>query len=128
ASRLPLRDVQTRPLRHYDLRFRSRSRIALAATAVTPWGPVRIFNTHLDTRLNTQERLKQLEPVVGDSAAFGGPGIIGGDFNSNSFHWLGHVLPVPALHSQAYGVHEFMQRERFQTALSTRDPTFDYLG
>src|SRR5215831_13963831 len=49
-SRYPLRDVRVRPLPRYDLVFHSRSRFALLATADTPWGPVRIVNTHLDTR------------------------------------------------------------------------------
>jgi endonuclease/exonuclease/phosphatase family metal-dependent hydrolase len=127
-SRFPLHDVRVSALKRFDLRYHSRSRFVLAATADSPWGPVRVFNTHLDTRLNTRERLQQLEPVLRDSAEFDGPRIIGGDFNSNSFYWIGHILPLPAFRSQAYGVQDFMVRNGFRTAGSVSEPTFDYLG
>lgn len=127
-SRFPLRDSRTRPLKRFDLRFRSRSRIALAATADSPWGPIRIFNAHLDTRLNAAERLDQLEPVVADSAEFPFPRIVGGDFNSNGFRWIGHVLPVPTMRSQAEAIREFMTRKGFRSGVSAAGPTFDYLG
>jgi len=127
-SRFPLRDIHIRNLRPYDLRFRSRSRFALMATADTPWGPLRLHDTHLDTRLNTRDRLAQLEPVVSDSARFHGPRVVGGDFNSNSFYWVEHVLPVPFIRSQAHGVEEFMTRSGFRNALPKIATTFDYLG
>jgi endonuclease/exonuclease/phosphatase family metal-dependent hydrolase len=126
-SRYPLRDVRVQPLQRFDLRYRSRTRIALAATADSPWGPVRIFNAHLDTRLNTADRLAQLQPVLQASAEFQGPTIVGGDFNSNSFYWLEHVLPLPG-RSQARGVETFMTRHGFRTALPLGETTFDYLG
>jgi len=127
-SRYPLKDVRVRALKRYNLGYRSRSRIALSATAASPWGPVRIVNTHLDTRLNTNERLEQLEPVIRDSAEFAGARIIGGDFNSNAFQWIGHMLPAPAFRSQAYGVQQFMTQQGFRSAVSARETTFDYLG
>jgi endonuclease/exonuclease/phosphatase family metal-dependent hydrolase len=127
-SRYPLRDVQVRPLQRFNLHFRSRSRMVLAATADSPWGPVRILNTHLDTRLNAKERLEQLEPVLRESAAFEGPRIIGGDFNSNRFYWIARAFPIPALRSQAYDVHDFMVRKGFRTAGSPSETTFDWLG
>jgi endonuclease/exonuclease/phosphatase family metal-dependent hydrolase len=127
-SRFPLRDIRTRALPRHDLRFRSRSRIALAATTDSPWGAVRIFNTHLDTRLNPSDRLEQLDPVVRDSAEFAGPRIIGGDFNSNGFRWIGNVLPTPAPGSQAAAVRDFMTRRGFHSASPADEPTFDYLG
>jgi endonuclease/exonuclease/phosphatase family metal-dependent hydrolase len=127
-SRYPLRDVHVQPLKRFDLRYRSRTRIALAATADSPWGPVRIFNAHLDTRLNTAQRLEQLQPVLQASADFHGPQIIGGDFNSNGFYWVEHVLPLPALRSQAHGVQEFMVRNGYHTSIPAGKTTFDYLG
>lgn len=127
-SRFPLRDVRIRALKSYDLRFRSRTRFALAATADTPSGPVRLSNTHLDTRLNTADRIAQLEPVVRDSVEFQGRRIVGGDFNSNPFYWWEHVLPLPAIRSQAYGIGEYMTRHGFQTAVPHAATTFDYLG
>ena len=127
-SRFPLRDVQIHALKPYNLHFHSRTRLALSATADTPWGPVRLSDTHLDTRLNTTDRLAQLDPVVRDSAAFAGRRILGGDFNSNPFYWVERVLPLPAIRSQAYAVEEFMTRNGFQTAIPESAATFDYLG
>jgi endonuclease/exonuclease/phosphatase family metal-dependent hydrolase len=126
-SRFPLRDVKVRTLKAYDLGFHSRSRFALEATADTPMGDVRIFNAHLDTRLNTEDRLAQLEAVVRDSQGFHGRTIVGGDFNSNRFYWLGHVLPIPA-RPQARGVDDYMTRLGFRTPLPVAATTFDYLG
>jgi len=48
-SRFPLRDVRTRPLKRFDLKFHSRERFVLSATADTPWGPLDIEDLHLDT-------------------------------------------------------------------------------
>jgi endonuclease/exonuclease/phosphatase family metal-dependent hydrolase len=127
-SRYPLTDVRVRPLRAYDLGFRSRKRLALAATAQTPWGEVRVFNTHLDTRLNARDRLEQLEPVIRDGAAFKGPRIVGGDFNSNGFYWLFRMLPLPAMRAQTSYVQEFMSAAGFTSAVPLLQSTFDYLG
>jgi endonuclease/exonuclease/phosphatase family metal-dependent hydrolase len=127
-SRFPLRNIQIRELKRFDLLFRTRSRYALLATAETPWGPLRLSNAHLDTRLNTRDRLSQLEPVVQESASFNGPGIIGGDFNSNPFYWIGHVLPVPGVRSQAQDVSEYMTKHGFLSALSKPATTFDHMG
>jgi endonuclease/exonuclease/phosphatase family metal-dependent hydrolase len=121
-SRYPLSEVQIRALKPFDLRFHSRKRFALLATAVTPWGPVRLVDVHLDTRLNLANRLEQLEPVMRDTAA---RRIIAGDFNSNPFYWVEHVLPLPALHSQAAGIHQFMTRSGFRTSIGDSATTHD---
>jgi endonuclease/exonuclease/phosphatase family metal-dependent hydrolase len=127
-SRFPLREVRTRALNHFDLRFHSRTRFALSATADTPWGPVRLDDVHLDTRLNARDRLAQLEPVVRDSARFAARRIVAGDFNSNPFYWIEHIVPLPALPSQAVAVEAFMKKQGFATAISESETTFDYLG
>jgi endonuclease/exonuclease/phosphatase family metal-dependent hydrolase len=127
-SRYPIRDVRVRPLGNYDLRFHTRKRFAIAATVDLPGGAVRIFNTHLDTRLNAADRLAQLAPVIRDSAGFAGPAVIGGDFNSNGFYWIGRVMPLPAVRSQAKDVQDYMTRAGFQTGIPAGETTFDYLG
>ena len=127
-SRYPLRDVKVRSLGSYDLRFHTRARFAIAATVEAPGGPVRVFNTHLDTRLNAADRLAQLAPVLRDSTGFSGPAVIGGDFNSNSFYWIGRVLPLPAARSQARDIEDYMKRAGFQTGTPAAQTTFDYLG
>ncbi|HTM48991.1 MAG TPA: endonuclease/exonuclease/phosphatase family protein [Bryobacteraceae bacterium] len=127
VSRFPLHDVETKALKRYDLRFRSRSRIVLAATMDTPWGPVRVVNTHLDTRVNAAQRLEQLQPVIHSASQFKGPRIVGGDFNSNPFYWVANVIPFPALRSQALEVNDFMTGNGFRSAVPVSKTTFDYL-
>jgi endonuclease/exonuclease/phosphatase family metal-dependent hydrolase len=124
-SRYPLRDVHVRSLRKYNLVYRSRSRFALTATADTPWGPVRIVNTHLDTRVNAADRLAQLDDAVRNTDR--GATIVGGDFNSNWFYWIQHVLPLPA-RSQSRSVEAFMTRAGYSSAIPSSATTFDWLG
>jgi len=54
--------------------------------------------------------------------------LVGGDFNSNGFYWLGHVVPVPALRSQAERVWRHMRTRGFTCTLAPSVGTFDYLG
>ena len=48
VSRYPITDVQVMQLKACDLRFRCRSRLALAGTVRTPWGDVRAWNVYVD--------------------------------------------------------------------------------
>jgi endonuclease/exonuclease/phosphatase family metal-dependent hydrolase len=127
-SRFPLTERHSRTLKAYNLKFHSRTRLALAVTLQTPDGPVRITNAHLDTRLNAEDRLQQLSPVVEDSVRYSMPRIVGGDWNSNDFYWLANLLPVPWLRSQVKEIEAYMKRRGYQTPIPTAWPTFDHLG
>jgi endonuclease/exonuclease/phosphatase family metal-dependent hydrolase len=126
-SRFPLRDIRVRQLKNVNLVFRSRKRIALCATIDTPYGAVRVINTHLDTRINPRERLEQLGPALEDAAAFEGPVIIGGDLNTNDMQWVSHVVPVPYPGWQAAAVRKLMLERGFMTPFELRRATFDHL-
>jgi endonuclease/exonuclease/phosphatase family metal-dependent hydrolase len=126
-SRYPISDRSVRALKKCDLRFRSRERFALAVTVLTPAGPVRIWNVHLDTRINSIERLEQLAPVLVDARAVPGPKIIGGDFNTNSFYWLGNVLPLPWVEDQGESIRRHMSAAGFTAPFQAGRATFDYL-
>lgn len=95
VSKYPLRDVRTKRLKACDLRFSCRIRFALTAEVMSPAGPVRVWNAHLDTRINAGERLEQLQPVIDEAAASEIATVIGGDFNTNELRWLGNVVPFP---------------------------------
>ena len=127
-ARAPLTDVQILRLPQYDLAFHTRHRFAIAATAITSEGPVRVYNAHLDTRLNATDRIAQIAPVLDAAAAEKAPTLIGGDFNSNNFYWIGHVLPLPSLRPQTLGVWDAMTARGFRSTLSPATGTFDYLG
>lgn len=117
VSRYPLEEVRIKRLKACDLRFRDRKRFAIAATVRTPWGGVRVWNAHLDTRINAQERLEQLKPVIDEAARYRGPRLIGGDFNTNDFYWLNNVVPFPAGPSHGTLIRSAMLRHGFETPL-----------
>lgn len=112
-SRFPLADIEVLPLPQFNLHYNTRRRIALAATVRIGRARLRIYNLHLDTRLNSGDRLEQLRPVVEAARAQPlRPVVIGGDFNTNRFRWAFHVFPViPS--GQAGAVDEFMQSQGF---------------
>jgi endonuclease/exonuclease/phosphatase family metal-dependent hydrolase len=127
-SRYPLHDITTHKLKACNLRFRSRHRIGLAATADSPFGPVRIIDAHLDTRINTADRLAQLEPLLAESKAFSGPRLIGGDMNTNDMYWIGNVAPVPRLGGHSQAIETFMKQHGFATPFGKCGSTFPSLG
>jgi endonuclease/exonuclease/phosphatase family metal-dependent hydrolase len=127
-SRVPIADVQVMPLEYHKLRFRSRCRIALAATVATSHGPVRVTNVHLDTRINGQTRLAQLAPVFAATAQWQGPQIIGGDFNTVNIHWRDTMWPFPYTDDQANAVRTAMADRGFSTPLGEGRPTLKLLG
>lgn len=117
-SRYPLHDAKILPLPRFDLGARTRRRIALAATVDIAGRPLRLYNVHLDTRINTADRLEQLRPVLEAARQEKvGDVIIGGDFNTNPFRWLFNRLPI-FRSDQAGAVDEFMQEHGFRTPLA----------
>ena len=114
-SRFPLDGARAIELPRNELVIRSRRRIALAATAALGDRLVRLIVVHLDTRINAARRLEQLEPALADARAFDGPAIVAGDFNTNAFLWIGHVLPIPFIESQAPAVVERLREQGFYT-------------
>ena len=124
VSRYPIGEVQIKNLKLCDLGFRSRNRFAIAATLRTPWGDLRVWNVHLDTRINPGERLDQLQPVIDDAATYSGPRLIGGDFNTNDLYWLGNVLPLPFGPAHGTAIREAMKKQGFETPFSAGEATF----
>jgi endonuclease/exonuclease/phosphatase family metal-dependent hydrolase len=124
VSRYPIVDVRIQPLKVCDLRFRSRTRFAIASTLQTPWGDVRVWNVHLDTRINPEERLAQLQPVIDDAGRHPGPRLIGGDLNTNELYWVGNVLPLPFPAAHGATIRTAMKRHGFDTPFLTSIDTF----
>lgn len=124
VSRYPIDNVEIQPLKACDLLFRDRSRFALAATVRTPWGGMRVWNAHLDTRINADERLEQLQPVIDEASRHSGPRLIGGDFNTNELFWLASTVPIPRGPSHRAAIRSAMRRHGFETPLSDSMNTF----
>jgi endonuclease/exonuclease/phosphatase family metal-dependent hydrolase len=127
-SRDRLEDIRTYPLPYHRLRFRSRCRIALAATVLTSDGKVRLMNVHLDTRINSRDRLAQLAPMIDALTGRDGPQIVGGDFNTMNVRWFRTMWPFPYLQRQAAAVTERLKVDGFETPFTTGPATFRFLG
>jgi endonuclease/exonuclease/phosphatase family metal-dependent hydrolase len=127
-SRYRLDDVRTFQLQYHSLRFRSRCRVALSASVITNTGPVRLMNVHLDTRINSRERITQLEPLLEMLDDVDGPQIIGGDFNTMNIRWFRTMWPLPFLQRQVAAVRTRLGRNGFQTPFISGRPTFKFLG
>jgi len=124
VSRYPISEVRITRLKICDLGFRSRRRFAISAKVHTPWGDVRVWNVHLDTRVNAGERLEQLQPVIDDASQHTGPILIGGDFNTNELYWLRNMAPLPGGPSHSETIRAAMGRHGFQSALPRGLNTF----
>jgi endonuclease/exonuclease/phosphatase family metal-dependent hydrolase len=124
VSRYPIIDPQIKRLKACDLRYRCRSRFAVAATVHTPWADLRVWNAHLDTRINANERLEQLQPVIEDASRHAGPRLIGGDFNTNELYWLRNVVPLPGGAPHGAAIRRVMKHHGFETPLPKNLNTF----
>jgi endonuclease/exonuclease/phosphatase family metal-dependent hydrolase len=124
-SRYPLSDVEVEQLDHHRMVFHTRHRIMIAATVQGPLGPLRVYNTHLDSRINAQARLRQLAPIITEAAQWDGPRLIGGDFNTNYFRWVGNVVPI-GVYFQGAAVQKAMLAKGFTMAPVKSGPTHDY--
>jgi endonuclease/exonuclease/phosphatase family metal-dependent hydrolase len=127
-SRYPLDNVDVIRLKRFDLNGHQRKRIALATSMTTRVGTVRAINVHLDSRINPDERLEQLGPVVESAARFPGPCVVGGDFNTTDFRFVGRWLPIPSGASQQRVVMTTMAASGFETPFVGSGPTFKLLG
>ena len=115
VSKFPIEESKVEWLTPYNLVFKTRHRFALAVKLRVPSGELRIWNAHLDTRINPELRLQQLQPVMDEAAKLTGPRLIGGDFNTNDFYWIDHVLPIPHGGGYRSTVRRAMAKFGFQT-------------
>lgn len=126
-SRFPLQEFRIIRLQAYDLKFHSRERFTLSTVAETPRGDLRLWDVHLDTRINPAERVEQLGPVLRAADTAKEPSLIGGDFNTIRFRWLGNVIPYPGVPSQVTAVRRAMAGIGFRTPFADGTSTFPFL-
>jgi endonuclease/exonuclease/phosphatase family metal-dependent hydrolase len=127
-SRGPIDDVRILPLEHHHLRFKSRCRIAQVATVQTEAGRVRVVNVHLDTRINSKDRVAQIAPVIDMLDAIDGPQILGGDFNTMDVGWVNTMWPFPYFQHQVAAVRTRLAESAFHTPFTGGRATFKFLG
>jgi endonuclease/exonuclease/phosphatase family metal-dependent hydrolase len=127
-SRAPLEDVRVIPLKRFDLKFHSRVRFAVGAVTQIGGEAVRVWNVHLDTRINPEERVAQLEPVLRAAGQETGAAVIAGDFNTVDFRWVMNVIPLGSRGSQGAAVMRRMQGVGFAPALAAGEVTYPFLN
>jgi endonuclease/exonuclease/phosphatase family metal-dependent hydrolase len=127
-SRYPVSARKVLPLTHNSLHFHTRIRIALAATVESPMGAIRVVDTHLDNRINEEEKRAQLEGIWEETGRYAGRFIVGGDFNTGNFLWISHVLPLPGLQDQRGLVERDMKQHGFTTPLGAGPATLHFPG
>lgn len=126
-SRHRLSAVQVTELPRYDLRYNSRRRVALAATIEVGGQAVRLYCVHLDLRIRSRDRARQLEPVLRAARRQRGPVVIAGDLNTTPFTWLWRVVPVPGgRHGRK--LEAFVRSRGFDTPLASSGPTSPWLA
>lgn len=74
---------------------------------------MRVYNVHLDTRINAGERIQQLSAVIEHSGDSEGTVVVGGDLNTNNFLWLRRVIPIPFVGRQVKRVTRYMAKHDF---------------
>ena len=94
-SRAPILSGQVMELPDIDVHINSGRRIALIATVLVDGAPVTVYGVHLTNRLTVAERTRQMRPLLEHVKRQTTPVIMGGDFNTSPFTWLGGVIPIP---------------------------------
>ena len=67
-------------------------------------GPLSLVNVHLDTRINSKDRLAQLAPVLDALDGVGTSQLIGGDFNTMDVRWVRTMWPLLYVERQTAAV------------------------
>jgi endonuclease/exonuclease/phosphatase family metal-dependent hydrolase len=127
-SRYPIREPRIIPLRRHNLKFNTRCRIALEAQISGPFGPVRFYNVHLDTRITGRQRIDQITPVLEQASSLNGPGVVAGDFNTADVRWLWNILPIPFAENHRDRIRHAFRDRGFDSPLDGNRPTIDVLN
>jgi endonuclease/exonuclease/phosphatase family metal-dependent hydrolase len=127
-SRFRLSSVEVILLKRYNLGVNTRRRIALGVTVEVGERKLRVYNVHLDTRINARQRLEQLQPVLdATNGAAVDAVILGGDFNTNPFYWALPVLPI-FRSNQAKAIDTHVKQNGFTTPFSETGGTMKKWG
>lgn len=127
-SRYPFQEQRLVELPRFKLRFKSRRRYAMEVLIRTPGGDLRILNLHLDSRINFDDRMAQLNSALAPDSEWTGSALVGGDFNSNYFFWVFNMLPIPFVHRQDHRLEAEMTRRGYNTPFTDHGRTHDVPG
>lgn len=91
-SKHKLLSIELVELPGFNLLYNSRKRFIQRVKLLFEGHVVEVVNIHLDTRLNWQDRLRQIDPIFKLSSE--NKILIAGDFNVLPLRFLGNVMPV----------------------------------
>jgi endonuclease/exonuclease/phosphatase (EEP) superfamily protein YafD len=90
-------------------------------------GPVSLVNVHLDTRINSKDRLAQMAPLLDALEGVRGSQLIGGDFNTMDVRWVRTMWPLLYLERQEAAVGQRLGAEGFHTPFGDTPATVPFL-
>jgi endonuclease/exonuclease/phosphatase (EEP) superfamily protein YafD len=88
---------------------------------------LQLVNLHLDTRINSEDRIAQLAPVIDALDGSNAPPLIGGDFNTMNIRWFRSMWPLVFLQRQSAAVAERLGAGGFHTPFQGTPATFKFL-
>jgi endonuclease/exonuclease/phosphatase family metal-dependent hydrolase len=125
-SAFPISDVEKMDLP--DASKKTQHRIAIRATLDIDGTPLTVVDVHLDTKLNTQQRIAQLSPAVMSSLD---AQVIAGDFNMSWVQWVDGTVPVlssTGAPDQAPVLDGYMRKQGFATPTAGSGATEHMFG
>jgi len=121
-SKLKLADTEMMQLPYFHSHLRPRTRIAQFSTVEINHEKILLVNVHLDVKVNLQERIAQLQPVLEKIKTIGiSKVIMAGDFNTTPVYWYKGTFPVK-IRRQTNGFKKFVKSHGFISA----NPIFGY--
>ncbi|MDQ3369390.1 MAG: endonuclease/exonuclease/phosphatase family protein [Myxococcota bacterium] len=126
-SRHPVSNARVMQLPHADAAWHERDRIAVAVDVEVGGRSLTIVNLHLDVRISVIDRIRELHPAVIDLP---GTAVIGGDFNTNPWAWVGSAVPLTSTKAivgqdQAVVVDDYLGALGFTSPISPGQDTFN---
>lgn len=122
-SKYDLTNIKTLALPTHSFLSRSQKRIAMTAIADVHGTQVVLANIHLDTRLNSTERIAQAKVLVDKlKKDYTQKIIVGGDFNMLPFYFY-KSLPF-FYHNQKRRLHQYFTQEGFSCHCENEGYTF----
>ncbi|MBL0219202.1 MAG: endonuclease/exonuclease/phosphatase family protein [Myxococcales bacterium] len=126
-SRAPILSGQVMELPDIDVHVNSGRRVALIATVLVNHAPVTVYAVHLTNRLTVAERKAQMRPILEHVKRQTTPVIMGGDFNTSPFTWVGGLFPVP-IGTQDDHLEALVRTYGLDTPVASSGPTSRFLG
>jgi endonuclease/exonuclease/phosphatase family metal-dependent hydrolase len=126
-SRSPILSGEVLELPDIDVHVNSGRRVALVATVMVGTTPTTVYAVHLTNRLTVAERKEQMQPILEHVKKQKTPVIMGGDFNTSPFTWIGGLIPVP-IGTQDDNLEEMVRDYGLDTPVTESGATSRYLG